>query len=984
MSKVRVYELARELGLEHTVVEVRCRELGIAVENHLAQLTSEDVRLVKKALADNPAGEVTQKRVRKTVIRRRRRDGDRTTVRRKEEGAAAEAAEPAPTPTPAAIAASAPIPPARPVAPVIQAPPVEVEAPPAEVEAPPAEAAPGPVVSAEPEAAAVPAVPSVPDPEPTPVERAPVVEAPLPGTGAAHAEPSKAAASTEVAAPVVPMAAAPIVEAPPDADDDDDDDGTEPANGEASSKKRKARTDTQYGDRTAVNRGDVPRPKVETRESYVKVVGRIDPALAQNLSRVGRRAGPAPAGGPPRRPGPPVGVRPGGPAGPGRAVNIPLADRSDKPGAATDRTREQKGKKRRGGRVAYDRTKDARFRGSQRPRGRRGAKGKKRTGQATEITIPKASKRVVKMDATITVGELAQQLSIKAGVIIKYLMGLGEMVTVNHVVDLDTVTLIAQEYEFTVENVAFNVESFMPSVDEETAEYLPRSPVVTVMGHVDHGKTSLLDHIRKARVAAGEAGGITQHIGAYKVPVKVAGKKRELVFLDTPGHAAFTAMRARGAQVTDVVILVVAADDGVMPQTIEAITHSRAADVPIVVAVNKCDKADADPERVRRELTEHGLVPEEWGGEVQMLNVSAVTGEGVPELLESVYLQAELLELTAVADGMASGIVIEAELSRGRGAVATVLVQQGTLRRGDIVVAGKATGRVRALLDDKGRQVADAGPANPVEVLGLDEVPPPSERFFVVKDEREARQIVNHLQDKDRERRLAQERKRISLEDLTKLAQAGEVKTLALIIKSDVQGSLEALRGAFEKLQHEELDVRILHGAVGPISESDVGLAAASDAVIIGFNVRPEKTAKAAADQEGVEIKLYSVIYDAIEDVKAAMEGLLSPIVKESFLGKAEVRDTFHLKGAGTVAGCAVLQGKLVRNGLARLVRDGIVIWSGKIDSLRRFKQDVPEVDRGHECGARLDNYSDVKTGDEIECYELVEQAQKLQLEEGF
>ena len=825
-----------------------------------------------------------------------------------------------------------------------------------EVAEPAPVAEPKPAVEAEPVAVDAPAVEEAPAP-PAEVEPTPVV----PVAASATPEPTEAVAAAPAEAAGEPAAAA-----------------AEPTNGEA---KRKARTDTQYGDRTAVNRGDVPRPKVETRESYVKVVGRIDPALAQNLSRVGRRAGAAPAGGgPSRRPG-------GGPPGaarPGRSVNIPLPDRSAKPGAATDRGREQKGKKRRGGRVAYDRTKDARFRGNQRPRGRRGNKGKKRTGQATEITIPKASKRVVKMDETITVGELAQQLSIKAGAIIKYLMGMGEMVTVNHVVDLDTVTLIAQEYEFTVENVAFNVESFMPSVDEEASNWVPRSPVVTVMGHVDHGKTSLLDFIRKARVAAGEAGGITQHIGAYKVPVKVSGKKRELVFLDTPGHAAFTAMRARGAQVTDVVILVVAADDGVMPQTVEAITHSQAAGVPIVVAVNKCDKADADPDRVRRELTEHGLVPEEWGGEVQMLNVSAITGEGVPELLESVYLQSELLELTAVADGNASGVVIEAELSRGRGAVATVLIQQGTLKRGDIVVAGKATGRVRAVLDDKGRQVKEAGPANPVEILGLDEVPPASERFFVVRDEREARQIVSHLQDKDRERRLAQERKRVSLDDLTKLAQAGEVKTLALIIKSDVQGSLEALKGAFEKLQHDELDVRILHGAVGPISESDIGLAAASEAIVIGFNVRPEKSAKAAAEQEGVEIKLYSVIYDAIEDVKAAMEGLLSPIVKESFLGKAGVRDTFHLKGAGTVAGCAVLQGKLVRNGLARLIRDGIVIYSGKLDSLRRFKADVPEVERGHECGARLENYGDVKVGDEIECYELVEQAQKLKLDEGY
>ena len=629
--------------------------------------------------------------------------------------------------------------------------------------------------------------------------------------------------------------------------------------------------------------------------------------------------------------------------------------------------------------MAYDRSKDAGFGGPSRGRGRRGTK-KKKTGLATEITIPKASKRVVKMEDTITVGELAQQLSIKAGAIIKYLMAMGEMVTVNHVLDLDTVILIAQEHDFTVENVAFNVESFMPTVEDESG-WEPRDPIITVMGHVDHGKTSLLDYIRKSRVAAGEAGGITQHIGAYRVPVGVAGKKRQLVFLDTPGHAAFTAMRARGAQVTDVVILVVAADDGVMPQTIEAIAHSRAAEVPIVVAINKCDKADADPERVKRELMEHGLVCEEWGGDTQMLPVSAITGDGVSDLLESVYLQAELLELGAMSVGLAAGVVIEAELSRGRGPVATVLVQQGVLKRGDIVVAGKSMGRVRALVDDKGRQVAHAGPATPVEILGLNEVPPPSEKFFVVEDEKDARQIVSHLDEKDRDKRLAGERKRMSLDDLTKLAQEGEVKTLALIVKSDVQGSLEALRGAFEGLKHKEIEVSIKQGAVGPISESDIVLAAASDAIVIGFNVRPEKKAKAAAEHEGVEIRLYSVIYDAIDDVKAAMEGLLSPVVRERFLGKADVRDTFSLKGSGTVAGCAVLQGKLVRNGSARLVRDGIVIYTGRIDSLRRFKADVAEVDRGHECGARLTNYNDVKVGDEIECFELVEEAQKLQLE---
>jgi translation initiation factor IF-2 len=877
MSKVRVYELSRELGLEHTHVEARCRELGIEVDNHLAQLDEADVERVKAALEANPGAEVQEKRVRKTVIRRRRRAEPRAAVQAEETTSAA-------------------------AVPVTEA----------------AVAAPATAASTAADAAA----PS------TPVE-------------ATSTAPADAPAAPPAAAKPAPRKEAAV----------------------------KVRQDTKYGQGKAVNKQ--VQGVIEDRQSFVKVVGTIDPALAQNLARTGPTGPgrPSSPGGPRRRPDS---------AAPAGGVQAPMADRSDKLGNTSGRP--DHGRKRRaGGRVAYDRTKDAGFDDLRRPRSRRGAK-RRAVGQATEITIPKASKRVVKMDATITVGDLAQQLSIKAGVIIRYLMDMGEMVTVNNVLDLDTVTLIAQEHEFTVENVAFSIDNFVEEMTEDTREMKPRDPVITVMGHVDHGKTSLLDHIRKSRVAAGEAGGITQHIAAYKVPVQLAEKKRNLVFLDTPGHAAFTAMRARGAQVTDVVILVTAADDGVMPQTIEAINHSKAADVPIVVAINKCDKPDATPDKVRQQLIEHGLVPEAWGGDTQIIEVSAITGDGIDELLEAVALQAELLDLKAEFNGRAQGVVIEAELSRGRGPVATVLVQQGIIKRGDIVVAGAAMGRVRALVDDQGKQMKSAGPGTPLEILGLNSVPPPSERFIVVKDDRDARQIVSHLDDKDRDKRLATERKRVSLEDLALMAEAGEVKTLALIIKSDVQGSLEALRGSFEKLEHPELDVRIIHGGVGPISESDVALAAASQAIVIGFNVRPEKKAKAVAEQDRIEIKLYSVIYDAIDDVKAAMEGMLSPVIEERVLGKAEVRDTFKLKGSGAIAGCAVLQGKIRRNGLARLIRDGIVIYSGKIASLRRFKDTASEVERGKECGAQLHNYGDVKVGDEIECYEEIEVAQKLEL----
>jgi translation initiation factor IF-2 len=870
--------LAQELGLEHTIVEERCRELGITVESHLAQLSPEQTEIIRNALRDKPPGVVSEKRVRTTVIRRRRR------VEPKVEEAA----------------------------------PVAVEAA--------KEAAP----EAAPEGAAeatAPAATAGEAPETTPVEAGPVEPAAQTGEEA-----------VEVAADAKANAGGP----------------------------------GGYADAEAVNAPG--KQDQEERASLVKVVGRIDPALAQNLERPTRptaRRGPGPPGGPP---GPP-GRRPGPPGSVPDVMNTPLADRSEKTGGAG----RDSGRRKRGGRVAYDRTKDRGFDQHMRARGRR-SKQRKRVGATTEITTPKASKRVVKLEDTITVGLLAQQLSVKASELIKYLMQMGEMATVNHTLDLDTVTLIAQEYEFTVENVAFDMTDYIPTIEGEAPELVPRDAVVTVMGHVDHGKTSLLDFIRKTRVAAGEAGGITQHIGAYKVQVTINGVEKPLVFLDTPGHAAFSAMRARGAQVTDVVILVVAADDGVMPQTIEAINHAKAAEVPIVVAVNKCDRDDADPKRVRTELTEHGLVDEAWGGDTQMIDVSAITGDGIDALLEAVMLQAELLELTASIDKHAQGVIVEAALSRGRGPVATVLIHEGTLRKGDIVVAGRVMGRVRALVDDKGNNVTEVGPSTPVEVLGMNGVPQPSDKIYVVKDERDARQIVSHLEDKDRSKRLAHERKKVSLDDLFERIEAGDVKTLALIIKSDVQGSLEALRSAFEKLEHPDLEVRIIHAGVGPVNESDVTLAAASDAIIIGFNVRPEKKAKALSEQEGVDVKLYTVIYDAVDEVKLAMEGMLDAVVEEQSLGKAEVREVFKLSKWGIVAGCAVLQGKVIRHAHARLVRDGIVLYTGRVDTLRRFKESVTEVERGHECGIKLENYSDVKVSDEIEVYELVETAQTLNI----
>ncbi len=939
MSKVRVYELAKEMGLEAAMVVQRCEELSITVDNgHLTQLGEGDAERVRAALKAAPSVGVTQKRVGRTVVRRRRRARDESEVQATPQPVVA--AEPKPAPVAAATART-------PVAEVV-APAPEPAPQPAPVVAAPAPA-PEPVVEA-------------PAPAPGPAPE-PVVEAPAPTAAPAAPVVEVAAAAPVAAEPVAPTTVAPAPKP----------------------KVVQAVASSNYSDFEAVNTGEnkkIVEEPVENRESFVKVVRRLDPGLTQNLiveaqrraDRVAR--GPRPGGGPRGPGGPPGGPRgPGGPPGPVPGM-LPAGDprrkKARRGGGAPG-----------GGRVAWERHKDRRFNDrSSRMRGKRRGQRKVRTGAATEVTVPKASKRVVKMEETITVGALAQQLSVKASEIIKILMGMGEMVTVNHVLDLDTVSLVAEEFNFTVENVAFDIESFIPKVDTDEKDFVRRDPVVTVMGHVDHGKTSLLDYIRKARVAAGEAGGITQHIGAYKVPVKVADGKRSVVFLDTPGHAAFTAMRARGAQVTDVVILVIAADDGVKPQTAEAINHAKAAGVPLVVAMNKIDKPEANPEKVKQQLTEFGIIDEAWGGDAQIVEVSAKTGQGVDQLLESVILQSDVLELQAIADKPAMGVVVEAELSKGRGPVATVLVQEGTLSRGDIVVAGKAMGRVRALVDDRGRQVKQVGPATPVEVLGLNEVPPPSERFFVVKDERDGRQVVSHLEDKEREKRLAEERKsrRVSLDDLLEHVAAGDVQSLNLIIKSDVQGSLEALRHAFGKLTHPEIEVRIVHAAVGAISESDVNLASASNGVIIGFNVRPEKNAKSLAEQESVDIRLYSVIYTAVDDVKAAMEGMLSPNIEERFLGKAAIRDTFGVPKVGTVAGCAVLQGKLVRNARCRLVRDGIVITESRLDSLRRFKENVMEVDRGHECGAHIENYNDVKVGDEIECFELIEVAQTLDI----
>ncbi len=573
---------------------------------------------------------------------------------------------------------------------------------------------------------------------------------------------------------------------------------------------------------------------------------------------------------------------------------------------------------------------------------------------------------------SITVKELAEVLGKKGSDLVMNLMKKGKMLAINATLDFDTAATIAEEYNVILEleeEKDIMEEAFGTEEEEDESKLEERPPVVVVMGHVDHGKTSLLDAIRHANVTKGEAGGITQHIGAYTV--QIDGKP--ITFLDTPGHEAFTAMRMRGAQVTDIAILVVAADDGVMPQTIEAINHAKAAGVEIIVAINKMDKPSANPDRVKQELTEYGLLAEDWGGTTVCVPVSARSKEGIDNLLEMIILTAEMKELKANPNKKARGAIIEAQLDKGRGPVATVLVQSGTLRVGDPVVAGPAYGKIRAMTDDKGRRVKVAGPSTPVEILGLSEVPAAGDTFYVAANEKQARQLAESVIAKNRETLISQTPQKVSLDDLFSQIQSGNMKELGIIVKADVQGSVEAVRQSLEKLTNDEVRVRVIHGGVGAVTESDVLLASASNAIIIGFNVRPEPAAKAFADEEKVDVRLYRVIYNAIEDIQAAMKGMLDPVYEEKVLGHAEVRQTFKASGVGTIAGSYVKDGKIVRNCQVRIVRDGIVVYEGELESLKRFKDDVKEVALGYECGLVFKKFNDVKEGDWVEAFTMVE-----------
>jgi translation initiation factor IF-2 len=641
-----------------------------------------------------------------------------------------------------------------------------------------------------------------------------------------------------------------------------------------------------------------------------------------------------------------------------------------KAGAVASTWSEEAGRKKPTGKQAIAPARDG-WRAGKAGKGNRRGRGAAQA--APEVAAAEFVAREIHVPETITVGDLAHKMSIKAAEVIKHLMKLGQMVTINQVLDQETAMIMVEELGHTAVAAKLDdPEAFLELDGAVEFELKPRAPVVTVMGHVDHGKTSLLDYIRRSKVASGEAGGITQHIGAYHVTTE----RGMVTFLDTPGHEAFTAMRARGAKATDIVILVVAADDGVMPQTREAIHHAKAAGVPLVVAVNKIDKSEANPDRVKQELVSEEVVPEEYGGDVPFVPVSAKTGQGIDDLLENVLLQAEILELKAATEAPAKGLVIEARLDKGRGPVATVLVQSGTLNRGDVVLAGASFGRVRAMLDENGKQIQSAGPSIPVEIQGLTDVPAAGDEIISLADERKAREIALFRQGKFRDVKLARQQA-AKLESMFEQVAEG-MQTLSLIVKTDVQGSQEALVAALIKLSTEEVKVQVVHAAVGSVSESDVNLAIASGAVVIGFNVRADQATRKLAENNGVDIRYYNIIYDAVDEVKAAMSGMLAPERREEVTGMVEVREVYHISKIGTVAGCMVTEGLVRRDAQVRMLRDNVVIWNGQLDSLRRFKDDVKEVKSGFDCGITLRGNNDIKVGDQFEVFEVREVARSL------
>ncbi|OPY81873.1 MAG: Translation initiation factor IF-2 [Syntrophus sp. PtaU1.Bin005] len=910
MSKKRVYELARELGIDNKELISRLEKLGITVKSHSGTLEDNEVERVIKEFHARGATEMVEQRIKTTVIRRRAVHVPQEEPVAEEPPAEAERAvreevpaKPAPPEEvkPVEVVESQPAVPEGEPLPAVKKPLPTPAIPPKKSPIPPTPEISGEEKQVIPEKMKeeAPKEPIVPEPGKTPPvaksvpeeERAP---ARAQGAEAAGREAGRIPPGRREGRPPAPRAA---------------------AGGEAP-----ARQAPQRGEARRPETGAAPRPAAPPEKEAPKTEAdklKKKPKIPEEV---------------PVRELPPAKKKPALKKAPDKkdfrkTIEEETVERVARPG----RWKEEK---------------------------KAAAKMKK-----TEITVPKAIKRRIRIGEAVTVGDLAKKMGVKANEVINKLMRMGLMATINQSIDFDAASLIATEFDYQVEPVGMEYDESMFKVESAAENLKPRAPVVTIMGHVDHGKTSLLDAIRKTRVTEGEAGGITQAIGAYHVNLK----GREIVFLDTPGHEAFTAMRARGAQVTDIVVLVVAADDGVMDQTVEAINHSKVAGVPIIVAINKIDKPEADPGRIKQALTEYSLIPEEWGGDTIFCEVSAKQKIGIEELLELILLQADILELKADPDRPARGVVIEARLDRGRGPVATVLIQEGTLHEGDAFVSKTEYGRVRAMNDDQGRRIRVAGPATPVEVIGFSRVPQASAEFNAVEDEKKARSIGEYWLRKERERELSATSK-ITLEQLYEKMKEG-VKELNVILRADVQGSLEALADALTKLSTDDIKLKVIHGSTGAITETDVMLASASNAIIIGFNVRPDARVTELAEAEGVDIKLYDIIYNVIADVRAAMEGLLEPEYREMVIGRAEVRDLFRVPKVGTVAGSFVTDGKMVRKSNAKLVRDGVIVFDGKIASLRRFKDDVKEVLAGFECGIGIEGFNDLRVGDLIEAY---------------
>jgi translation initiation factor IF-2 len=950
-ASVRVEDLAAELGLSNKDIIQHLREIGVQAKSQKTVVDAEDVDRLKAELKESSAPRREVRRVTDSGVIVRRR-------RKKSKKADEEVVE-----TPEAPEAEA----ESPAEPEAEAAPVEAVT--AEEETVPAPAAEEPAQEESPEKPAAKKAAKkaedtgskvkiiAPAKEEPPAEE-PVAETPVAEEAAPEPAPESAPEPEASTPPEEAPVEEPVAEEPPAKTPEKAEAPSEEVAEEPKKKKKKKRKEPEA-------------PKV-------KIISMPDPAevqareTAKAMSEPSRR--PARPGG--RYKGPAGGRPAGGRPAPGAT---PLPD----PVVPDGRSKKKKGKKDRRVVEFSTQQKDGqvnRFEDSAFPQGRKGRKKKGRRQQVQQkieqpVAPPmKAAKRKIKFDEAIRLSDMAHQMGVKAQDLIKALFAMGVMATINQSLDLDTATLLAGEFGYEVENVSFDEQTFLAPVEKDKDEDLkPRPPVVTIMGHVDHGKTSLLDAIRLTNVTDGEAGGITQHIGAYHVNTD----RGEIVFLDTPGHEAFTTMRMRGAQVTDIVILVVAADDGVMDQTREAISHSKAAGVPIVVAVNKIDKEGANPDNVKRELAEQGLVPEEWGGDTIFAHVSAKKKTGLDELLEMVLLQAEVLELKANPDKAARGHIVEAKLDKGRGPVGTMLIAEGTINQGDSFVCGVQFGKVRAMFNDQGKKLKTAGPAMPVEIQGFDGLPEAGDELFVVEEEKMARRIAHSRATKQREKILSAKTK-VTLESFLASKPNDEAQTLNLVLKADVQGSLEAVTEALNKLSTDEVKINVVHGGAGAITESDILLAGASEAIIIGFNVRPNLKVKEIAEQEGVEVRFYDIIYKLVSEVKDAMSGMLAPDIEEVYLGQAEVRQTFSVPKVGTIAGSFVADGKITRTAQVRLLRGGVVTYTGQVASLRRVKDDVKEVAKGYECGIGLEKFNDIKAGDIIEAFETKEVARTI------